>query len=348
MSNFTIFTPTSAARRTLPLALLATLLLAGCDKDEEPEIFPPAPTPDTVAFTQANLYPEGVQYDGNGSRFLVSSQTAGAVGQVMDDGTYSVFADNAALISTIGMNLDTGGNRNRLLVAVSDPGYNTARTSAATKGKLARLAIFNRSIPQSAPTVLDLGTVGTAASYPGHFANDIAVDKDGNAYVTDSFAPIIYRVTPDGVVSVFAENAQFAAPAGAFGLNGIVYHPDGYLLVAKSNTGTIFKIPVATPGTITMVDVGSQSLLAADGMRLTDNNTLQVVCNSQAKVYRLATTNGWTSAAVSGTFSTPPQYPTTLAYRDNTDGYVLYSNLNALQAMQTPPVSVFTIAKVKF
>ncbi|GAB3736483.1 SMP-30/gluconolactonase/LRE family protein [Hymenobacter agri] len=341
-----LFRLNKPTRRALPLALL--VLVASCDKDETPAT-PAAAAPDTVAFTQANLYPEGVQYDAAGSRFLVSSQTTGAVGQVKDDGTYAVFTDNAALVSSIGMNLDTDGGRDRLLVAVSDPGYNPARTNAATtKGKLARLVVFNRSSPQTTPTVLELGTVGTAASYPAHFANDIAVDKDGNAYVTDSFAPIIYRVTPGGVVSVFAENAQFAAPAGAFGLNGIVYHPDGYLLVAKSNTGTLFKIPLATPATISTVDVGSQNLMAADGLRLADNNTLQVVCNSQAKVYRLATTNGWTSATVSGTFNTPPQYPTTLARRANSDGYVLYSNLNALQAMQTPPVSVFTIAKVKF
>lgn len=345
MTNSAPFILPKPARRALPLALL--VLLASCDKDETPAT-PTTAAPDAVAFTQANLYPEGVQYDAAGSRFLVSSQTTGAVGQVKDDGTYSVFADNAALVSSIGMNLDTDGGRDRLLVAVSNPGYNTARPDATTKGKLARLVVFNRSSPQTTPTVLELGTVGTAASYPAHFANDIAVDKDGNAYVTDSFAPIIYRVTPGGVVSVFAENAQFAAPAGAFGLNGIVYHPDGYLLVAKSNTGTLFKVPLATPATISTVDVGSQNLTAADGLRLADNNTLQVVCNSQAKVYRLATTNGWTSATVSGTFNTPPQYPTTLARRANSDGYVLYSNLNALQAMQTPPVSVFTIAKVKF
>ena len=347
MSVSSLFTPVKAVCRAVPLALLATSLLAGCDKDDKSAI-PAATAPDAVAFTQANLYPEGVQYDATGSRFLVSSQTSGAVGQVKDDGTYSVFADNAQLVSSVGMNLDIDGNRDRLLVAVSDPGYNTARTSAATKGKLARLAIFNRSSPQNTPTVLDLGSVGTAASYPGHFANDVAVDRDGNAYVTDSFAPIIYRATPGGVVSVFAENAQFAAPPGAFGLNGIVYHPDGYLLVAKSNTGTLFKVPLATPNAITTVDVGSQNLMAADGLRLADNNTLQVVCNAQAKVYRLATTNGWTSAAVSGTFTTPPQFPTTLARRDNSDGYVLYSNLNALQSQQMPPVSVFTISKVKF
>lgn len=53
-------------------------------------------------------------------------------------------------------------------------------------------------------------------------------------------------------------------------------------------------------------------------------------------------------AKVSGTFVTPPQLLATLARRDSTDGYVRYSNLNALQVMQTPSVSVFTTSKVKF
>ena len=342
-----LFSPKTASRGAGPMVLLTTLLLAGCDKDETPT-FRAATPPEVVAFSRINLYPEGVQYDATGSRFLVSSQTAGDVGQVADDGRYRVFAQDTRLVSSVGLYLDTDRLRDRLLVAVADPGYNLLGTSTATKGKLARLAIFNRSNPQDAPTFIELGNVGTAASYPAHFANDVAVDKDGNAYITDSFAPIIYRVTPAGVASVFAEDAQFAAPAGAFGLNGIVYHPSGYLLVAKSNTGTLFKIPVATPSAFTTVDVGSQNLTAADGLRLSDPSTLQVVCNAQAKVYRLSSTNGWASAAVSGSFNTPPLFPTTLARREGTDGFVLYSNLNALQAGQSPPVSVFTLDRVRF
>jgi hypothetical protein len=344
MFNLALFTANKAARRAAPVALLATLLLGSCDNDEATESFPPAPTPDAVAFTRPNLYPEGLQYDASGSRFLVSSQTTGAVGQVMDDGTYSVFADNAALVSSIGLNLDLGQNRNRLLVAVSDPGYNPTRTTAATKGKLARLAIFGRANPLAAPTVVDLG--GLRPSYAAHFANDIAVDAQGNAYVTDSFAPLIYKVDAAGAATVFAENTLFEAPTGLFGLNGIVYHPGNYLLVAKSNDGSLFKIDLGT-NIFSRVTI-SQDLKGADGLRLADNNTMQVVCNAQAKVYRLSSTDNWATATVSGTFTTPPQYPTTLAGRDNSDGYVLYSNLNALQANTQPPVSVFTIAKVKF
>ena len=327
--------------RKLPTALLGVSLLAACTNDDEPG--PPAPSqPDAIGFSQANLYPEGVQYDASGKRFLVSSLTTGAVGQVKDDGTYALFADNAALLSSVGMSLDD--SRNRLLVAVSDPGYNAQRTSSNSRGKLARLVIFRRDNPAAAPAIVDLGGLRPTAA--GHFANDVAVDGQGNAYVTDSFDRVIYKVDVGGTATVFVEDALFAAPVGKFGLNGIVYHPDGYLLVARSDEGSIYKVDLATKA-ISRVGI-AQDLLAADGLRLTDNKTLQVACNAQAKVYRLSSVNGWGAATVSGTFSTPPQYPTTLASREGTDGYVLYSNLNALQNQQTPPVSVFTIARLKF
>lgn len=333
------FLPVAFPARTAAVLLLTALLASACSDDDD-DAATPAP-PDTVAFTQAGLYPEGVQYDATDGRFFVSSQTRGAIGQVKDDGTYAPFADDAALVSTIGMRLDD--SRNRLLVAVSDPGYNAARTTPATQRRLAGLASFNRSTGQRL-AYTDLGALRPGQN---HFANDIAVDAQGNAYVTDSFAPIIYKVDAQGVATVLVENALLAAPAGAFGLNGIVYHPDGYLLVAKSNEGAVFKVPLANPAALSRVTL-PQALTGADGMLLQDNNTLQVVTNAQAKVYRLASSDNWASATLTGTFSTPPQYPTTLARRDGADSYVLYSNLNALQASQSPPVSVFTIARVKF
>lgn len=327
------------ARRLAPLAGL--LALAACSKNDIPIAQPEAP--ETVVFTKSALYPEGLQYDAAGSRFLVGSQTAGALGAVADDGTYSVFADDAALVSTVGLYYDAP--RNRVLVAVSDPGYNKQRTTAATLGKLARLAIFNRDNGQLVRAV-DLG--GLRPAYAGHFANDAAVDGQGNVYVTDSFAPLIYKIDAQGTATVFLEDARLAAPAGAFGLNGIVYHPDGYLLVAKSDAGAIYKVPLSNPTGFTVVATTSLNLSAIDGLRLQDNNTLQAVTNAQAKVQRLVTTNGWGGAKLSGTFATPPQFPTSIALRAGTDGYVLYSNLNALQANQQPPVSRFTIARLRF
>ena len=343
MSRFSSFLAVSG--RLAPAGLLGLTLLASCSKYGDPSVVTPAVpvVPAVITFTQAGLYPEGVQYDAPNSRFLVTSLTTGRVGQVKDDGTYSTaFPDDPKLVSAIGMYLDEP--RNRVLVAISDPGANQQRSASATQGKLARLAIFNRSAPTAAPVVVELGSLRPNV---GHFANDITVDTQGNAYVTDSFSGIIYKVdATTNVASVFLESPQFVAPAGTFGLNGIVFHPDGYLLVAKSDEGKLFKIPLAAPGTFTTVAT-SQNLMAADGLLLQDNNTLQVVCNAQAKVFRLVTTNGFGAATLSGTFVTQPQFPTTLARRDG-NSYVLYANLDALFSGRMPAVSQFSINRVTF
>jgi sugar lactone lactonase YvrE len=315
------------------------LLLAACANDKDIATLGP---PAQVNFTQAGLYPEGTQYDDAGGRFLVSSQTAGRIGQVKDDGSYAQFADDAQLISTIGLRLDVP--RNRLLVAVSDPGYNTARTTSATLRKLAAVAIFNASGAKTG--YVNLGTL--RPSYAAHFANDIAVDAAGNAYVTDSFAPIIYKIDTQGAASVFLENSALAAPSGSFGLNGIVAHPDGYLIVAKSDEGALIKVPLSNPAGFTKVNTTGLTLTGDDGLQLTDNNTLLVVCNAQGQVYRLSSTDGFVNVNRTGIFATGSVYPTTLARRNGTESYVLYSYLNALQANQNPPVSQFSLTKVSF
>jgi sugar lactone lactonase YvrE len=331
------------------LGALASLLAlaSACKKDSDADS--PA-LPEAVSFTQAGLYPEGTQYDDQRGLFLVSSQTAGRIGQVNDAGSYAAFADDAQLVSTIGLKLDAA--RSRLLVAVSDPGYNTARTTAATKGKLAALAIFNSSTGAKTGYV-DLGafTPAGGATYPAHFANDIAVDDAGNAYVTDSFAPIIYRVDAQGTVTRFLENAALAAPAGKFGLNGIVYHPGGYLLVAKSDEGALLKVPLANPAAFTKVTLPTDlSLSGGDGLQLVNTTTLLAVCNAQGKVYRLTTTTDFASVvnAATDVYATGSVYPTTLARRADAKSYVLYAHLDALQAMQNPPVSEFRLQALPF
>ncbi|PJJ61180.1 hypothetical protein [Hymenobacter chitinivorans] len=320
--------------------LVSTLSLSAClDNSVDPggNVIPAGP--DTLPFNQPNLYPEGLEFDTNNGRFLVSSETNGSIGQVRGDG-YSSFATDGRLISSVGLQIDE--LRNRLLVAVADPGYNLDRTSAATKNKLAALASFD-----NLGRTLDFVDLGRLRPGVNHFANDVAVDGNGNAYITDSFAPIIYKVDAVGVASVFLEDERLRAPADKFGLNGIEYHPDGYLLVAKSDDGSLFKVPVAAPTTFTKVAI-SQNLVGLDGLSLQDLNTVYAVTNTQAKVYRLVTTNAFADATVTGTFATLPQYPTTLARRNDAETYVLYSNLNALQAQKTPPVADYTIAKLKF
>jgi len=303
--------------RYLRLAALAAGLLAflpSCSDDDTSD--PAEPTlPTRITVPQAALSPEGVQYDESKKYFLVSSRNQGRIGTVTDDSTYALFADEPRLISTIGLHLDV--TRQRLFAAVSDNGTNTSRTSAATFRKLAAVAIY-KSTNGSLIRYVDLG--GLRPTQP-HFANDIAVDQDGNAYITDSLSPIIYKVDLQGNASVFLEDPQLAAASG-FGLNGIVYQ-NGYLLVAKANDGALFKVPVSNPAGFSRVTT-AQSLVGADGLLLFDAQTLLVVSGSQSAVFRLTSTDAWATATATGTFATGPVSATTITRRSPSAAYVLY------------------------
>ena len=251
----------------------------------------------------------------------MSSRARGTVGTVRDDSTYTEFGkDNQLissnrLISTIGLNLDA--SRSRLLAAVSDNNFNPSVQNQATYRKLAALAIFNTGTG-ALSSFVDLGGLRPTQM---HFANDIAVDAAGNAYITDSMSPIIYKVDLQGAATVFLENSQLSGGTG-FGLNGIVYHPDGYLLVAKTSDGTLYKVPISNPAGFTTL-TKTQNLTGADGLLLTDNNTLLVVAGSQGTVFRMASTDAWGSTTATGSFATGAVSPTTLTKRGS-DAYVLY------------------------
>ena len=302
--------------RFLRLTALSTGLLgllASCSKDSEPVAAPAAPA--RISVPQPALSPEGIQWDEANKRFYVSSRTKGTVGAVRDDSTYTEFGKDSRLISTIGLNLDAG--RQRLLAAVSDNGFNPSFVNQPTFRKLAALAIFNSSTG-ALTNFVDLGSLRPTGM---HFANDIAVDKDGNAYITDSMSPIIYKVDLQGTASVFLENAQLSGGTG-FGMNGIVYHPDGYLLAAKTSDGTLFKVPISNPAGFTTV-TKTQSLVGADGLLLLDNTTLLVVAGSQSTVFRMSTADAWATTAATGSFATGAVSPTTITKRGS-DAYVLY------------------------
>jgi len=300
--------------RVLGMLALAGLLsgLASCSKKDDAT----AAIPSKITVPQRALSPEGIQYGEANKRFIVSSRTQGGIGTVRDDSTYTQLADDPRLVSTIGLNLDA--SRQRLLAAVSDIGVNTTRSTATTLRKLAALAVFN----PSSGALLSYVDLGALRPTQAHFANDIAVDAQGNTYITDSLSPIIYKVDAQGVATVFLENSQLSG-GSAFGLNGIVYHPDGYLLTAKTSDGTLYKVPLANPANFTSV-TSSQSLVGADGLLLLDNNTLLVVAGSQSTVFRLASTDNWTTTRATGSFATGAVSPTTITRRNGSEAFVLY------------------------
>lgn len=301
-----------------PLALAAQLAMAGGD----------------IGFTADTVYPEGVAWSAQQQAFLVSSVRHGTIGKVTLRGAYSAFITDSALVTTAGLALDA--KRNLLWVAIGDLGA-AERSGPATQGKLAAVAAYNAKTGQRV-AYHDLSSLFAGA----HFANDLALDAQGNVYVTDSFSPVIYRVDTAGKATVFAQSELFIGEN--FNLNGIVAHPDGYLLVNKHNSGELFRVSLKDPTQIARVQL-PEVLKGADGMVLRTPGRVTLVQNSGAdRTLDLVSTDGWKTASIARTQKSLQSFPTTAA-QVGKDVYVMNSRLDTLLTPDAPKVSDFTLQK---
>ena len=301
---------------------VATLLVGGChlyvddilsDIDREKKSMP-----EEIITTKQGLFPEGVEYDAYGHRFLVSSLTRGTIGALDDQGNYESFIEDDDLGATVGIKVDE--DRQRLLVCVSDPGTAGVAALGSYDLRTGERQFFT-----------DLTAV--ADDYALHFANDVAVDHQGNAYVTDSFSPLIYQVDPQGNASIFLQDDTFQASPGAFGLNGIVFNPNEFLMVAFSETATLYKVPLDNPEGFSPIATQAGTVTSPDGLYLADGRVLMVVNNDgggdQGNVVALGSVDQWNSGHMVEQFVTGPVFPTTVTQRGK-NLYVLYAHLNEL------------------
>ena len=106
-----------------------------------------------------------------------------------------------------------------------------------------------------------------------HSLNDIVLDKNGNAYVTDSYSPIIWHASSDlKDLKVFVTNPIFTLDPKSFNLNGIVFTPDGKYIIASvanisgqtnNGDGLLFRI---SPITKEIVKVNFKNNGGGDGI----------------------------------------------------------------------------------
>ncbi len=293
--------------------------------------------PKEITFNKNRLFPEGVDYSYKSNLFYVSSLAEGKIGRVDMKGQYEVFIDDPKLVSAIGLRVDD--KRNRLLVCNSDPGV-SFKTRKKTQRKLAGLGIYDLSTGKLIRYV-NLGRLKKGY----HFANDIALDDNGNAYVTDSFSPIIYKVDVAGNASIFLRNRKFKG--SGFNLNGIVYHPNGYLIVAKMNSGELYKVPVNNPKSFKKIK-SPVKFSGADGLLWADKDQLVVITNQLNTIFLVSTTDDWKSTKVLKNDSRKIwEFPTT-GTRVGKNIYVLNAMLNRLFGKSEKPSQNFTIEKVMF
>lgn len=319
-------------------AIAVTLGSSATAHAQTPQASPDASSA-VINGTGPSLHPEGLAYDPARGTYLVSSMRHGTVSVVRPDGSAQTLVQDPKLISTVGTRVDAA--RNRVLVANSDPGV-SVKTSAATQRRTAGLGIYDL---RSGKGIRYIDLAKVAGDGGEHFANDIAVAPDGTAYVTDSFAPIVYRIPVHGPASVFLRDERLDGGDG-FGANGIVWR-DGRLVIGKYNDGTLWQVPVRKPAALAQVRL-DRTLPGADGIAPRQDGSLVVVTNKLASagidgVFSLRISGDWSRATVVCDRAWPDPAPTAVAIGRTGTAHVLSGRLDLLFSGSTG--DTFTIRR---
>jgi sugar lactone lactonase YvrE len=275
--------------------VLVSAMCAGCAAEPEQPAAAPEPEaatptaaslPATIVAERGGFIPEGVEYDTTNGRLLAGSLSEGSIFQLHSDGRLTTIVSDPELVSSVGIEADEP--RARLLVANADRSVFEGGSTGQAKLGVYDLASGERI------AMVDLAAVlADAPADASYFANDVAVGDDGTAYVTDTRMNVIYRVGTDYEASVLFR----FEPMEGLGLNGIVYHPSGYLLVAGG--ATLWKVPVDDPTGATQVML-PETVAGQDGMVWTADGLLAIVSNSESRVVALTSADEWATAALAG------------------------------------------------
>ena len=279
---------------------------------------------DSITISKPALYPEGIDYNPKTDKFIVGSFRDGGVYEIDSDGGYHRIVNDERLNSVLAVRVDI--KRDRLLVVNSDIGSSINSYVEGPK-KLASLGIYQLSTGKS----IDFINLGKLLPNSNHLANGMTLDAEGNIYVTDSFSPVIYKINTSGQASIFLESDRFIGEG--INLNGIVFHPNGYLIAVKKGEGVLFKIPLDKPQDFSVIK-SSRKFIGGDGLVLLNNNELTVIANRAAgeiteTVFSLNSADDWKTAQVTKELKFGKVYLTTGVLKKD-KLYVMHSNLKSL------------------
>ena len=106
-------------------------------------------------------------------------------------------------------------------------------------------------------------------------------------------------------------------------LNGIVYYPDGYLIVIHTFSGYLLKIDLAKGEEVKLIEVTGGPLAFGDGLELISPTKLVVAGNPSGRL--VESSDGWETASVVAKFKGPAHRLATAATLK--DGKVYLSHL---------------------
>ncbi|MBD2731784.1 gluconolaconase [Nostoc sp. FACHB-892] len=180
-------------------------------------------------------YPNGIARTQDGTLY-VGSVTNGRILQIFPNGRIeTLFPGNSDIFAVTSLRLDEA---REILWGASPDVLGTPQSNGEIVRRPGRIfALDTRS-----KKVLQIIIMPD-----GGFGNDLALDRNGGVYVTDSSRPRIHYLPPGATqFQTWAEDERFHTQL-RFGLSGIVRRPDGVLFVTMYSDGRLFKV---TPRTV--------------------------------------------------------------------------------------------------
>lgn len=245
----------------------------------------------------------------------------------------AVFPEGVAVLggtfyatSTNGGAVYRGDLRHRRAEVFIRPGPNGRTSTTGIKATATRLVIAGAQT--GLVSVYDRRTGDRVAQFTNHasqrhptFINDVAIAPNGDAYVTDSVRPVLYRIPAAKLAEaqagrqplrVFRHFTRTALPyRSGFNVNGIVATPDGrFVILGQSNTGKLFQVRLRDKQ-VRQVRIGAR-LTNNDGLVLLTSRVLYVIRNAEERVVEVRLGPAYRSGrVVSSTGDRDFQTPTT-------------------------------------
>lgn len=308
----------SKSTKSLALSLFFFLILVG-----------PTPSfaraPHVINFRSLNLHPEGLTWDPSAQHFIVGSLHHRSIHSVSDAGVLETLISDPTLpqnATILGLAIDS--IHNRLLAVVHSAPPLPPFNALAAYDLRSRRRVFLSLLDDETPDVITIKR---------HVANDVAVDFNGNSYVTNSAGNFIWKVDKDGEASVFSRSPVFSegplavdpdAPFSECGLNGIAYVSKGYLLAVQSNTGKMFKVN-ADDGLARRVLL-TEDLTWADGVAIRSDGVVLVA--SHHTLWFIKSHDSWAEGVVyDKTALNAEKFATSVTVGGEDRAYVLYGHV---------------------
>lgn len=282
--------------------VMTSLLLAGACVAGEDELSPDDGFDDTTEdgggkadgsdvptvhrFADRDLYPEGGALDPADGSFYVGSLRRGSITKVDALGAETVFyrGNGEAGRLTLGMQVDA--TRRQLWVCT-------------TNNSLGRIWIFDLATGTRTADI-DLAPANAKAS-----CNDVLLDTDGTALVSDRENPFIYKIDGARRVSVWATNPLLKG--GLVSLNSMAFTPDhSAVLTAVYLPPALIRISTTNPRDVRKVALSGDMFM--DGFNLLNGPDDLVMHDGKlivafgSSIKRISATDAsWTRAAVKST-----------------------------------------------